>query len=53
MDNDNDGETQFDETCQDTGVGPNNGHLFEIYKHNARELYPVVKAMHFREVHIV
>lgn len=46
----NNGDTQFEDTCRE--VSPHlqrEGHLFEVHKHNARELYPIIKALGFRE----
>lgn len=46
-----DGYTQFEDTCREKESQPRqrNGHLFKVHKHNARELYPVIKALAFRE----
>lgn len=47
----NNGDTQFQDTCVENGSYQlqRDGHLFEIHKHNARELYPIIKALGFRE----
>lgn len=31
----------------------NNYHLFEVHKHNAKEMYPIIKALMFRDVRIL
>lgn len=31
-------------------LASNNAHLFEIHKHNAKEMFPIIKALMFRDV---
>lgn len=31
-------------------ISASNYHLFEVHKHNAKEIYPIIKALMFRDV---
>lgn len=34
----------------DNPENESNCHLFEVHKHNAKEIYPIIKALMFRDV---